>query len=243
MTVDATRRFFGIVVRYYVLCMFVAVLTLAAFLKVLVPELKAGELDYRLAVLAVVNGALVAVVVWLFSRRGGFQERRMKALVAFTAGVMAVLSFLAGWGVVCLAAVTLALLWFNIRAFLRRLVRFLEPGHYPSWRDVGTVGHLFATMLAAFTLINLSIGYFHNYFPDKPVAFTSSSVQVEGLVDYLYFSIVVMTTLGFGDIAPATPVAKLVVAMECLTSYVLFALMLGVITRGIVRPGKDGAES
>ncbi len=54
------------------------------------------------------------------------------------------------------------------------------------------------------------------------------------MINALYFSVVVMTTLGFGDIVPLTPDAKMVVVLQCLTSYIMFALMIGILMRGIV---------
>ena len=43
-----------------------------------------------------------------------------------------------------------------------------------------------------------------------------------------------MTTLGFGDITPVTADAKLVVALEVVIAYLMFALLIGTITRGIL---------
>lgn len=42
-----------------------------------------------------------------------------------------------------------------------------------------------------------------------------------------------MVTAGYGDIVPHTPMAKLVVVMECLTSYVMLGLMIGIVSRGV----------
>ena len=41
-----------------------------------------------------------------------------------------------------------------------------------------------------------------------------------------------MTTLGFGDIYAATTAVRLIVALQCLTSHIMFGLMIGIITRG-----------
>ena len=58
--------------------------------------------------------------------------------------------------------------------------------------------------------------------------------DVTSLADYLYFAIVVMTTLGFGDIYAATTAVRLIVALQCLTSHIMFGLMIGIITLGIL---------
>lgn len=54
---------------------------------------------------------------------------------------------------------------------------------------------------------------------------------VLGLADWrdsVYFAVVTVTTVGFGDIAPKTPLARLCVAMLTLLLVPLFALFLGI---------------
>lgn len=52
------------------------------------------------------------------------------------------------------------------------------------------------------------------------------------LGDCLYFSVVTMTTLGFGDITPQLWYAKMAVASQSLSSMVLFVLALGMVFGG-----------
>lgn len=51
------------------------------------------------------------------------------------------------------------------------------------------------------------------------------------LVDAFYFSTVVMTTLGFGDITPSAPLGRVVVSGEAITGFVLFALLTSTLYR------------
>jgi hypothetical protein len=52
-------------------------------------------------------------------------------------------------------------------------------------------------------------------------------------VDIFYFNVVTFTTLGYGDVVPITAMAKLLVALENLTSFFLVGLGIGCIAKGI----------
>jgi hypothetical protein len=54
---------------------------------------------------------------------------------------------------------------------------------------------------------------------------------IGSFVEALYFSTVVMTTVGFGDIVPATPLGRLVVGGEAILGLFLFALLTSTIYR------------
>lgn len=53
--------------------------------------------------------------------------------------------------------------------------------------------------------------------------------QPDSVASALYFSIVTMTTLGFGDIAPLTGCARILVAFEALFGIFMLAILLGVL--------------
>lgn len=53
--------------------------------------------------------------------------------------------------------------------------------------------------------------------------------QPDSFASALYFSIVTMTTLGFGDIAPLTGCARILVAFEALFGIFMLAILLGVL--------------
>jgi voltage-gated potassium channel len=54
----------------------------------------------------------------------------------------------------------------------------------------------------------------------------------ETLVDCLYFSVVTITTLGYGDIQPLTPAAKLLTTLEVALGFSLTVLALGSVLGG-----------
>ncbi|WP_171761520.1 ion channel [Vibrio sp. RE86] len=52
---------------------------------------------------------------------------------------------------------------------------------------------------------------------------------IETIVDCLYFSVVTISTLGFGEMLPKTILAKIVVMLEVVIGFVLMAVSIGTI--------------
>ncbi len=139
-------------------------------------------------------------------------DQRYGLMLAFTFGVMVLTAL-------------------HVRAFFRRVVRLLAPGNYATWRDVQAVVHVWLSLIAAFTLLNRTAQPLREAFGHAGDSFRGAGANQ--LIDFFYFTIVVMTTLGFGDIVPEARGARMLVAAECLTSYVMFALSIGIMTRGV----------
>jgi voltage-gated potassium channel Kch len=55
--------------------------------------------------------------------------------------------------------------------------------------------------------------------------------NVATVIDAFYFSMVTLTTLGFGDIAPSTQLGRAIIAMEGAFGLVLFALFASMMFR------------
>ena len=53
--------------------------------------------------------------------------------------------------------------------------------------------------------------------------------SVDEIIDCLYFSVITITTVGYGDIYPVAPYAKLVCASEIVLGYLLLVLSIGAI--------------
>jgi voltage-gated potassium channel len=58
---------------------------------------------------------------------------------------------------------------------------------------------------------------------------------VSSILDSLYFTIVTCTTLGYGDITPATWAGKILVSFEILWGVVIMTQFLGAITAKAAR--------
>ncbi len=57
---------------------------------------------------------------------------------------------------------------------------------------------------------------------------------LETIPEFVYFSFVSLTTLGYGDISPATPIARFVVYLEAITGQLYLAIMVaGLVGVGI----------
>jgi len=54
----------------------------------------------------------------------------------------------------------------------------------------------------------------------------------ESLVDCFYFSVTTISTLGFGDIYPQTPAAKIVTSCEVIIGFILIVVSLGSVIGG-----------
>jgi voltage-gated potassium channel len=135
-----------------------------------------------------------------------------------------------------LAILPLILVGFNI-SFLRlfrwfrilRIIRFIDVEI--SIFQIGTEDGKIITriLLILFTIIFIYSGLIyqieHNVNPDNFVTF----------LDALYFSIVTMTTVGFGDVTPLSQAGRLVTLMMILTGIIVLPWQLGDLLKQLVK--------
>ncbi|WP_293153569.1 MULTISPECIES: ion transporter [unclassified Microcoleus] len=115
---------------------------------------------------------------------------------------------------------------------LLRLLRLLKMSRYSeSVRTLGAVLYakkeeLIATAFAVFILLIFasSVMYFVEY-EAHPKAFGS-------ILDSMWWGVVTLTTVGYGDIYPITPLGKLLGAMLAFLGIGIFALPAGIIASG-----------
>lgn len=222
-------------------CFLVATATLLVLLVWLV-EAEGGQTRFplpALALIAATNAGLcggTVLFLGLSLKRALAVLARPGALRNLTGvGVVAGLAapfVLKLWGAVIAGTVIVLLVARHVTRFFVSLRVMLAPDYRLTWVSLGRLILTYGNLMAAFSIINLNLAIGAGFLAEGEPAFAFSTGP-DILVDVLYFSVVLMTTVGFGDIAPLTPLAKAVVAVECLLSYVMFALAIGLVVRGI----------
>jgi len=79
-----------------------------------------------------------------------------------------------------------------------------------------------------FMLLNWSAFFACLYMVFGVIQYTDGT-QVGGMWDHFYFSVVTLTTLGYGNIVPASFGAELVATIESLVGFMGFAILAGII--------------
>ncbi len=85
--------------------------------------------------------------------------------------------------------------------------------------------------LASVLILNLILGSAMYLIEGPPAGFTSIPISV-------YWAIVTMTTVGYGDIAPVTPLGQALAAVVMILGYSILAVPTGIITAGIVEAAR-----
>lgn len=201
----------------------------------------------RIFIRAALNGAVMAAVTVAYhldrNRRlrrlwrttaGQYTGARLRcaAAVGFLAGASDILLTLSEWGVLFLAILVLSILVWNLRVFVRHAVDLLGPDSKIRWADLSELLRIYLTTLIGFTLVNATLDGMHKL-AGSPPPFHFGAADAQPLLDSLYYTVVTMTTLGFGDIVPLTWDGKAMLVVQSLVSYFMFALMVGIITRGV----------
>jgi len=252
-------HWFQVVLSHFVLCTFLGLIVLD-LLRDPLDRLQTMDVIPLMDALAgsLTAGLVVAAATWLLHRlwlrrirmkyyRGTDEEerrrvRRQGTLVGFVCGALGPAYVFIPSLVPLLALVFLALSVGYARNFLSRAAVMLRAGNNPRPADIVHLVFLYGALIACFTVLNSAVIGIHRIFDVRMDAFRGIGDGPVHIVDTLYFTIVTMTTLGFGDITPHSPDAKLLVIFEALIAYILFALLIGTITRGIL-PQEEPEES
>jgi len=196
---------------------------------------------------AVLNGAAMCLATLLFHRLRNRRLRRIwpdspylssgvglrrAAVVGFLGGAADILLTMSDWGILFLAILVLSVLCWNLRAFTHRSVTLLRPGSKITWTDLSELLRIYLTTLIGFTLVNAAADGLHILTGSTP-PFDFMAEGGELFLNALYYTVVTMTTLGFGDIVPGTWDGKVLLIIQSLLSYFMFAFMIGLITRGV----------
>jgi hypothetical protein len=62
-----------------------------------------------------------------------------------------------------------------------------------------------------------------------------SEGKVEGIVDAFYFTVITMTTLGFGDITPVTTIGKILISIQAIAGFSVVSVALAGVANKAIR--------
>lgn len=89
---------------------------------------------------------------------------------------------------------------------------------------------LILLMLNFFEII---LGFANLYLATKSIGYSNSTEVLTKPIEALYFSVVTITTLGFGDIEPILRIGQKLVILEVLSGFILVILIIGVFLTGV----------
>jgi len=91
-------------------------------------------------------------------------------------------------------------------------------------------------LIIFYLLLIFWFGVFHyNLFRLNSLAYKTENLTNHPFVDFLYFSVVTVTTLGYGDITPATIVPKIVSIAQVIIGWIYIAFIIAVTISAISR--------
>ncbi len=157
-------------------------------------------------------------------------EKRTIYLTSFLAGLSSPFIGTA-YGIYPLGIFILFLILCRIRSFLLQAKRLLQRNDVNSRQDVIDFLSFFLHLIIAFSVINLLLQNIDHRM-DGGHEF-NFGLGIYEIFNTIYFTIATVTTVGYGDIVPQTYLSKMIIAFECLISYVTFGLMIGIITKGV----------
>lgn len=108
------------------------------------------------------------------------------------------------------------------------LVQFMGEGNI-LWTALKRSRHKIAVFLSTVLTVVVIIGSLMYLIEGAESGFTSIPKSI-------YWAIVTMTTVGYGDIAPQTPLGQLVASLLMVIGYGIIAVPTGIVTSEMVRP-------
>jgi hypothetical protein len=133
------------------------------------------------------------------------------------------------WTVSAISACGAAFLSYTIYLMLQHFFRVKKVGN-----------DLLAGAAAVYFMLGLVFAFIFQtiarFFPD---AFTGGP---HSLFDLLYFSVITLATLGYGDISPVNPLARMAAILEALTGVLYTAILVGRLI-GLNLAGSSDEES
>jgi len=117
-----------------------------------------------------------------------------------------------------------------------KLVQFLGEGNN-LWQALTRSRHKITVFLTTVMTVVIVVGSLMYMIEGEESGFTSIPKSI-------YWAIVTMTTVGYGDIAPTTPLGQIVASLLMIVGYGIIAVPTGIVTSEMMRPNappKEGA--
>ena len=92
-----------------------------------------------------------------------------------------------------------------------------------------------------FNYCEIIIGFAVLYLATYSIGYSNSNKIITTPIEALYFSTVTITTLGYGDMIPISPLGQKLALLEPLLGFILVVLVIGVFLTG-VRDIKEKTE-
>lgn len=210
------------------LAFFLALLVTLGFI---LPALGFGKDDERLYSDAGFSLLLISGVAIAWGRRWLFALSCLVGSAALAVRWMAfltpthVLEVWAGvWSLVAILVITLVL-----------LAQVFRPGPVTLYSIQGAI--------AVYLLFG--IGWAHTYHITAmlhPGSFQSTAGEMTSVVDWAYFSYVTLSTVGYGDITPVRPIARVLAMAEALTGQLYLAITIARLVAMEVTAGQSKAN-
>lgn len=185
----------------------------------------------------IVQGGIVfALAFGVWSIKGGGHSFLTGIGLVLLVLIATVAGLILDWTSLVLVRLTAMLLYFAMMAWLAvRQVLFTGPIDHN--KIVGSVCIYFLLGLVWAMLYTLLLEL-------SPTTFNgvTAGVWEDNLPDLLYFSFVTLTTLGFGDISPAEPIAKFLVYMEAVVGQLYIAILVASLVGIRISTYRRGSE-
>jgi hypothetical protein len=119
------------------------------------------------------------------------------------------------------------------RAVMRLQRNYAAEALYLVWKATSNYGESLARWAISCVLVILTWAVAYGLF--SAVGSVESPGKSLGLIDYIYFSVVTFSTLGYGDLYPIGTLGKVLASLEVFAGLIMFGLLLSFVSNRFQR--------